>query len=102
MVNRCAPTAAEYVVRRVLTLPKVSENFGLVSFKRGVSLPISSEVTALFPVRMGKTCKRSRTERDVSNERRSTSHGRAADIAEAGSCADLADPRRDAGRTHQS
>jgi hypothetical protein len=48
MVNRLAPIAAEYVVRRVLILPKVSANLGVVSFKRGVSLPISS-VTALFP-----------------------------------------------------
>lgn len=47
MVNRGAPTAAEYVVRGVLTLPKVSANFGFVSFKRGVSLPISLEVTTL-------------------------------------------------------
>lgn len=48
MVNWGEPIAAEYVVRGVLTLPKVSANFGFASFKRGVSLPISSEVTTLF------------------------------------------------------
>ena len=48
MVNRRAPAGAEYVVRGVPILPKVSANFGFVRFKRGFFLPISSEVTALL------------------------------------------------------